>query len=213
MARDLTQVTSKGFFQVEGVYDVKIVSTSEDKTKNGYDKTVFDVETDEGLAGKVEFVWTDKSMGYIKGTLLAMGIDVNTQAFEPLTLVGQYFQVKVSFKMQQTKDAFGNVTGASKSQYPDINFVGPSALNNMAATPVTEAQPMTNQAPIGVLPSDVPQAGQQPVQQPMQAPVQQPEQSQPVIQEVPQQPMQAPVQQPIPQPQQPQIPGAAPLNA
>ncbi len=161
--RDFTQAQESSFIENEGVYPVVVTKVEETTSKSGKAMDNVTVVTNDGAMATIFLVYTERTMGMIKGQLKTLGVDLDSAPFDMNQLVGRQGWVKASKTMEDKKDAYGNIVGKQESKYLDIRFTKApeqSAAQNVAP----QAQPIAQPIAQGVAPT--PQTAAQPVQQP-----------------------------------------------
>lgn len=158
---DLRNVQATGFIREEGVYNGVITNVVEGSSKgSGALQHQIMVATPDGLEGTIYMTWTEKMMGRNKSDLMLLGMDVETQAFDPSNLIGTPIKFEAKYSNTTTRDALGKEV-QTKSDFLGMNILGRGEVTGVApqptGSPVTpQGVPNTNvtnleQAPQGTV--------------------------------------------------------------
>lgn len=139
MIKNLTNVKEMGFITEEGRFKVRVVKIEDKSSKAGSDMTEITCERADGLMATLRFVWTEKSMPFIKRDLRNIGFDVDGGEIDLNDLMGCEIYINVKYQLVTAKDPFGAPIGEpQKADYPNITVSPDQTTPELVVAPSSE---------------------------------------------------------------------------
>lgn len=119
--KDFRNIDEKTFLDKEGVFKATITDVKTETSQKGNEMWVVSLNTEHGDCTKY-FVFTEKSMPFLKRDFRLIGCNVDDELITSESLIGKTAFIKAKREIEIQKDAFGNIIGEAPGKYLTIDF-------------------------------------------------------------------------------------------